>query len=1093
MKDTWNMEQFMTEPPDELVEFCQRQIDEARSGRSIEAALRVRNSLSGTYGLVLAHLLLTLARIYLIQRNYSEMLETIHIISVKKINDMDFFSRETGRILGKAGFFEASEAWFRKSLSESTIQEKYKYSEFLLGLHLVSEGSKKLTQHNRELTREGSELLQKSSEFFHTAEEAYELAAIIGKCSGESQKIIASKALETLQSVPVSKIDDLAFSLYSKAIFHEKLSDFKEAELCFKELSQLGKTSSIEREDVVIGLARLSMITGNLPKAIKRLKEGRRNPLILNHSNLILTELEYTVKTRKKSDITTLVDSISLENSIINSPQSISDAISILINNGFHEEASKLLQHLPKDHYTEPSKGIEIKLMLSDYLFDRDQDTATKLFLESLEHIKDECTQNAERIVVADYPVPWAFPEDFVFSTVSKFRNYFAANDREFNHRQKLAIGAILIHQSPRQARSLLRQAATSEEPLVQVTSLLLIGFTQLSVDPEVAYGTLINASNSHGGNLKCHPALYFILAQACENTGRYKSTYKYLLKAEEKAKPQIKTLIQASIGRHWLRKGEPLRALGLFRQAITHPVGCTWRTIESLRGTALEMAGDIDTAAHTYEVMKNSTDTLLKLHSILSLAGISARKGNIDEAINLINSYTDIPLNQRRLVSMLKGRIYQLDSRHKEAITELEESIWPTFAENPTSLKLLGLSYEETGHKDLAARCYLIALIEIEFSSRNSLPGEASTLPGLHIPELGKIQLPRLKEIQFLEQKIRHLAMFFVRDDSIRISEDDYNGVSGIKKAISILLHHTDVSIDKVYLLLSEIYSNLGRRKIYRECIRKADLARKERYTSLITSQDAQNEMIDNLERKPLSGGARLTEISAFFPSVKKKKSVSDYISYSLEDMRKMVNESDEKERSKRLFNLGNALFDQRKFDEAADKYSEALLCPKCDQDSEIRHNLGITLNELGEHKWAVECFQKAISSGNESLIPSCLYNMGNALLEQGKIKESLHSYQRCIEFKESSSDLWLHALINIAHCNERLGQRDKAKRCLLEALGKTRQPGWIMLRLAALEINGGDRSKASIWKKKAREEFMKKKDIFGISKLDEILRGVD
>ena len=103
-----------------------------------------------------------------------------------------------------------------------------------------------------------------------------------------------------------------------------------------------------------------------------------------------------------------------------------------------------------------------------------------------------------------------------------------------------------------------------------------------------------------------------------------------------------------------------------------------------------------------------------------------------------------------------------------------------------------------------------------------------------------------------------------------------------------------------------------------------------------------------------------------------------------------------------------------------------------------------------------------------------------------------AVEAYEDVLELEGASLDLRLYSLINLAHCKERLGDPYEAKRCLLEALGKSRQGGWIMLRLAALDANQGNFTGARNWKERAREEFLEKNDIYGLSKLSEILKGI-
>ncbi|OQX58634.1 hypothetical protein B5M50_04060, partial [candidate division KSB1 bacterium 4484_219] len=83
-----------------------------------------------------------------------------------------------------------------------------------------------------------------------------------------------------------------------------------------------------------------------------------------------------------------------------------------------------------------------------------------------------------------------------------------------------------------------------------------------------------------------------------------------------------------------------------------------------------------------------------------------------------------------------------------------------------------------------------------------------------------------------------------------------------------------------------------------------------------------------------------------------------------------------------------GNKLFAEGKFDEALNRYQDALLS---DPESPLIHyNIGNTLYKKKKYEEAIRSFQKVIGTENVTLEANSYYNMGNCLYRLGKLPES-------------------------------------------------------------------------------------------------------
>jgi|TARA_B100000315_G_scaffold115297_1_gene105827 Ca-activated chloride channel family protein len=112
-----------------------------------------------------------------------------------------------------------------------------------------------------------------------------------------------------------------------------------------------------------------------------------------------------------------------------------------------------------------------------------------------------------------------------------------------------------------------------------------------------------------------------------------------------------------------------------------------------------------------------------------------------------------------------------------------------------------------------------------------------------------------------------------------------------------------------------------------------------------------------------------------------------------------------------------GNALYKEEKFDEALDKYSEAL---KKDPNSDvINFDFGTALYKKNNYKESIDHFQKSLLTDDEKLKEKAHYNLGNAFYKSGIeneekdlnaavnfLKESLGEYEKTLVLNKNNED---------------------------------------------------------------------------------------
>lgn len=99
-----------------------------------------------------------------------------------------------------------------------------------------------------------------------------------------------------------------------------------------------------------------------------------------------------------------------------------------------------------------------------------------------------------------------------------------------------------------------------------------------------------------------------------------------------------------------------------------------------------------------------------------------------------------------------------------------------------------------------------------------------------------------------------------------------------------------------------------------------------------------------------------------------------------------------------------GNRLYEEGRFDEAHQRYLEAL---REDPNSPIiRFNEGNALYQTEEFQRALDAYRLAAETGDERLKAQAWYNLGNVLYRQQELGESIEAYKESLRLDPDDSD---------------------------------------------------------------------------------------
>jgi Ca-activated chloride channel family protein len=126
--------------------------------------------------------------------------------------------------------------------------------------------------------------------------------------------------------------------------------------------------------------------------------------------------------------------------------------------------------------------------------------------------------------------------------------------------------------------------------------------------------------------------------------------------------------------------------------------------------------------------------------------------------------------------------------------------------------------------------------------------------------------------------------------------------------------------------------------------------------------------------------------------------------------------------QQEKSLVKKGNDLYRQKKYKEAEVDYRKAL--DKKSQNLEGNFNLGDALYKQKQFDKAGEQFTKlAASNNNKQVAATAYHNLGNSLLENKKLEESIDAYKKSL-LNNPADD---QTRYNLAYAQEKLKQQQK------------------------------------------------------------------
>jgi len=99
-----------------------------------------------------------------------------------------------------------------------------------------------------------------------------------------------------------------------------------------------------------------------------------------------------------------------------------------------------------------------------------------------------------------------------------------------------------------------------------------------------------------------------------------------------------------------------------------------------------------------------------------------------------------------------------------------------------------------------------------------------------------------------------------------------------------------------------------------------------------------------------------------------------------------------------------GNQLFLEENYDQALNKYQDALLSDP--ENERIQFNVGNTRYQKKKYEEAIQDYQKVIGTEDFALEQQTYYNLGNTLYRMGKLPESILAYQQALKLNPNDID---------------------------------------------------------------------------------------
>lgn len=99
-----------------------------------------------------------------------------------------------------------------------------------------------------------------------------------------------------------------------------------------------------------------------------------------------------------------------------------------------------------------------------------------------------------------------------------------------------------------------------------------------------------------------------------------------------------------------------------------------------------------------------------------------------------------------------------------------------------------------------------------------------------------------------------------------------------------------------------------------------------------------------------------------------------------------------------------GNQLYSEEKFDEANNKYQDAML--EDPGSLPIQFNIGNVLYKKKNYEKSMDAYNKVLDTDDPLFQSQVYYNLGNALFRHGKLPESIVAYEQALKLNPNDLD---------------------------------------------------------------------------------------
>ncbi len=119
-----------------------------------------------------------------------------------------------------------------------------------------------------------------------------------------------------------------------------------------------------------------------------------------------------------------------------------------------------------------------------------------------------------------------------------------------------------------------------------------------------------------------------------------------------------------------------------------------------------------------------------------------------------------------------------------------------------------------------------------------------------------------------------------------------------------------------------------------------------------------------------------------------------------------------------------GNEFYEQEDYNAAQQEYAKAQI--DSPDNSDINYNQGAVFYKQKKYDKAISAFKKSLEIPTKNIEMKCYYNIGDCLVQQGKLREALESYKRALKLDRDDKDI----KYNIEYVQLKLKEIEKKKK---------------------------------------------------------------